>query len=80
MTSEIVCFHRYWNSAFPTPRCPLNYRKIGHEYSVMNLPKISREICGILDLVQKYIKNTRKNMKQTLNKLQIRGTGEANDK
>ena len=24
MTSEIVCFHRYWNSASQTPRCPLN--------------------------------------------------------
>ncbi len=23
MTSEIVCFHRCWNSAYPTPRCPL---------------------------------------------------------
>ncbi len=22
--SEIVCFHTYWNSAFPTPRCHLN--------------------------------------------------------
>ncbi len=24
MTSEIVFFHGYWNSAFQTPRCPLN--------------------------------------------------------
>ncbi len=24
MTSEIVCFQRYWNSASGTPRCPLN--------------------------------------------------------
>ena len=23
MTSEIVFFHKYLNSAFPTPRCPL---------------------------------------------------------
>ncbi len=27
MTSEIVCFHLYWNSAFPTPRCPLKHQK-----------------------------------------------------
>ncbi len=24
MTSGMVCFHRYWNSASRTPRCPLN--------------------------------------------------------
>ena len=24
MTSEIVFFHRYWNNASLTPRCPLN--------------------------------------------------------
>ncbi len=27
MSSEIVCVHRYWNSAFLTPSCPLNFDK-----------------------------------------------------
>ena len=29
MTSEIVCFHRYLISAFPTPRCPLKATRGG---------------------------------------------------
>ena len=33
MTSEIACFHMYWNSAFPTPRCPLNLKYLGNQLS-----------------------------------------------
>ncbi len=32
LTSEIVCFHRYWNSAFPTPRCHLKFGSLAIWY------------------------------------------------
>ncbi len=30
MTSEIECFHRYWNSASWIPRCPLKLTEVSH--------------------------------------------------
>ena len=44
MTSEIVCFHKYWNSAFQTPRCPLKEDKAKLTCAILWEKKKTKEV------------------------------------
>ncbi len=49
MASEIVCFHRYWNSAYRTPRYPL---KNEHEMSIFHIWVIEIYADNVHDLLR----------------------------
>ncbi len=46
MTSEIECFHRYWNSASQTPRYPLKWASLDYDYcrTLLHFPDIIQAV------------------------------------